>query len=99
MPIYEYEHKEESLMCPHRIEVLQSVKDDTLTHCPACGMEISRVISRASIAMGMGNLIETAGKNGFTAFKKLESGVYERVAGTEGPSILHRDAVDKLTDD
>lgn len=99
MPIYEYEPVDrECLMCPGRIEVLQSISEDALTVCPQCGLEVSRVISRASIQMGMGNLIETAGKNGFTAYKKAESGIYERVTGSEGPEILSRDAVDKLTD-
>lgn len=99
MPIYEYEPKDrECLLCPGRFSALQSLSEAPLEVCPTCGLEVRRVISRVSMVMGMGNLIETAGKNGFTAYRKAERGVYERVAGQEGPEVFSKEQVDKLSD-
>lgn len=86
MPIYEYEPtRHDCLICSGRIEVLQGVGEELLTHCPTCGLDIKRVVSRASIAVSKSVDADKAAKKGFTTFRRSEAGVYEKIAG-EGPA-------------
>jgi putative FmdB family regulatory protein len=53
MPTYEYEAVDPAAGCERcrtRFEVKQSMRDDALTTCPACGGPITRVISRVGIS-------------------------------------------------
>jgi putative FmdB family regulatory protein len=91
MPIYEYEPEDrDCLMCEGRIAILQSVDDESARYCPHCGLEISRVISKASIRLAKDVSAEQAAKMGFTTYRKLESGVFEKVGG-EGDETLKVD--------
>lgn len=84
MPIYEYEPDErDCLMCQGRVEVLQAIDDEPLRFCPYCGLEVVRVISRASIQVRKGADPESAAKRGFTTFRRGGKGVWERIAGPE----------------
>jgi putative FmdB family regulatory protein len=46
MPTYEYICKQ----CGHLFEIVQSMKDDTLTECPQCGGELRKVFAPPAIA-------------------------------------------------
>ena len=84
MPIYEYEPVDrDCLMCEGRVEVLQAIKDEALDYCPYCGMEVRRVISKASIKVVKVPDAEAAAKKGFTTFRRAGKGVWEKVAGPE----------------
>jgi len=88
MPIYEYEPEDrDCLMCDGRIDVIQSVDEETLKYCPSCGLEVKRIISRASFSMRMGPDPEKAAARGFTTWRKSGVGVWEKVAG-EGVDVM-----------
>ncbi len=88
MPIYEYEPKDhDCLICEGRFGVIQSIGEEHLQFCPTCGMDVRRVISKASIKISSGKLDSRAEKGGFSTFKKAETGVWEKVAG-EGPDVI-----------
>jgi putative FmdB family regulatory protein len=46
MPTYQYVCKR----CGHLFEIVQSMKDETLTECPQCGGELRKVFTPPSIA-------------------------------------------------
>lgn len=101
MPIYEYEPIDrDCLMCPNRIEVLQGIEDDTLAICPRCGLSVSRVVSRASIKVSRDVDPEKAAKKGFSTFKRIGKGAWEKVAGpdegekSKGEGVLNASELD-----
>lgn len=85
MPIYEYEHTEETeCKLGHAFEVEQSIKDDALKTCPECGRPLRKLISRVFVSTPTG---DSALKNmGFTKLVKRDTGVYENVTATGGDS-------------
>lgn len=84
MPIYEYEPDDrECLMCEGRVGVIQSLDEEALKLCPWCGLAVVRVISKASIQIRIGSDPESAAKRGFSTFKKVEDGKWEKVAGPD----------------
>ncbi len=88
MPIYEYEPKDhDCLICEGRFGVIQALNEETLQYCPTCGMDVRRVISKASIKISSGKLGSRSEKGGFSTFKKTETGVWEKVSG-EGPDVI-----------
>lgn len=94
MPIYEYEPEgHDCLICNGRTEVLQPITDEPLKYCPTCGLEVKRVISRASFKLDKGASGDKAAAKGFTTFKKVEKGKWERVSG-EGPDMIAGTAED-----
>lgn len=88
MPIYEYEPDDrECLICNGRTEVLQNISDEPLKYCPTCGLEVVRVVSRASFQLHRESNADKAAARGFTTFKRVEKGKWERVGG-EGPDMI-----------
>ena len=88
MPIYEYEPiGHDCFICEGRVEALQGVSDAPLQYCPTCGLEVRRVISRASIKIEKGMSPDKAAERGFATFKRSGKGTYERIAG-EGPNVI-----------
>ena len=88
MPVYEYEPDDrDCLMCEGRVSVIQGVNEEHLKYCPWCGLDVKRVISRASFKVGTQSTPEQAAAKGFTTFKKSEKGVWEKLAG-EGADFL-----------
>src|SRR5687767_14437924 len=80
VPIYEYEPADhDCLMCDGRVAVIQGKDEEPLQYCPHCGLEVRRVISKASFKMSKGSF-DDAAKRGFTTFKRSEKGVWEKVA-------------------
>lgn len=45
MPIYEYKCND----CSERHEIIQSISDEPLTHCPKCGGAMKKLISSPAI--------------------------------------------------
>jgi predicted nucleic acid-binding Zn ribbon protein len=77
-------------MCEGRVEVIQDVGAEPLEFCPYCGLEVRRVISRASVQMGRKTDYDKAATRGYTTFRRAGHGTWERVAG-EGPETIQRD--------
>lgn len=97
MPIYEYAPDgHECLMCDGRVPVIQSLGEPPLRFCPDCGLEVCRVISNVSIQVSKGDPVQKGDGRGFTAWKKAESGVWERIAGDQGPETIFKPAEDTL---
>jgi putative FmdB family regulatory protein len=82
MPIYEYEPDDrECLMCPGRIEVIQGIDEEALKYCPQCGLEVKRVISRATFKMARPTGADRAAAKGLSTFRRAEKGKWEKIAG------------------
>lgn len=93
MPIYEYIATSEKNcdLCREGFDKLQKIKDDTLESCPECGAAVVRKISAPNLASSGPSLeSDNIEKHGFTQYKKLGKGVYEKTAG-KGPDILTDD--------
>ena len=94
MPFYEYIHSSEPACrhCREGFTVLQRLTDEPLTECNHCGAPVRRLISAPNV---VGNTsadlkpskIEQAG---FTQYRKIGKGVYEKSAG-KGPGIISAD--------
>ena len=90
MPIYEYISASDQACdhCSTVFEVIQKLTDDSLKFCPHCHNPVQRKISRPNLASPSPSLKEdNLEKHGFTQFKKVEKGVYEKTAG-KGPDFI-----------
>ncbi len=90
MPTYTYEPATDRhcRYCLGGFERRQKVNDDRLAACPECGEPVKRVISAPALARPTPNIDEkNIGDKGFTQYRKLEKGVYEKTVG-KGPDIL-----------
>lgn len=93
MPIYEYEPDgHDCLMCEGRVAAIQSLGDEPLRYCPDCGLDVRRVVSRFNAQVSRGDPILKGEKREFNAWKRVESGKWERIAGTQGPEMIERPA-------
>ena len=90
MTIYEYKASGQA-SCDHCVscfDVLQKLSDEPLKFCPECHNPVRRKISRPNLASQAPSLSnENVEKHGFTKFKKVEKGVYEKTAG-KGPDFI-----------
>jgi len=90
MPIYEY-HSASENFCDHCnpvFEVMQKISANPLKFCPQCHNPVQRKISRPNLASQSPSLKENnLEKHGFTQFRKVEKGVYEKTAG-KGPDFI-----------
>ncbi len=82
MPTYEYVCG----TCNHDFEVFQSIKDDPVKTCPACGMKVTRKISA-----GAGLLFKGSGFY-ITDYRSEE---YKKAAQKDTPSEVKSDSVKK----
>ncbi len=102
MPIYEYEPvNHDCLMCEGKIEVIQGIEDEPLKFCPHCGLDVRKVISKASIVTSTKVDPENAAKRGFSTFRKLEKGKWEKVAGPDqeaAPGSAPKDGILRAED-
>ena len=88
MPIYEYEPDDrECLMCEGCIEVIQALGEEPLVYCPQCGLEVKRVVSRASFKVSTPSGADRAAEKGLTTFRRTQKGMWEKVAG-EGVDMI-----------
>lgn len=90
MPFYVY-RPITSTQCEHceeGFEHLQKLDDDLLLYCPECSAPVERVISAANLASPSPSLKEdNIEKHGFTQYRKVEKGVYEKTVG-KGPAMI-----------
>lgn len=90
MPIYVYCATTER-RCPHcagGYDVLQSLQEQAMTRCPECEAPVSRVLTAPNLASSKPSLSEESiGKHGFTQYRKVERGVYEKTVG-KGPNVI-----------
>ena len=84
MAIYEYEHLESACERGRIFEERQSIHDAALTHCPACGGAVRRLISLVGISSPKTN--SELRDLGFTKLVKRDDGVYENVTARKGES-------------
>lgn len=93
MPIYVY-RADSAAGCDHcrdGFEVLQKLGDAPVQRCPKCLASVDKVVTAASLASPAPSLSDrNVEQHGFTRYRKLEHGVYEKTAGT-GPDIIRND--------
>lgn len=94
MPFYEYRAKD-SEGCSHcrgGFTVLEKLSAEPLDACPGCGGPVARVISAPRVVSGTAHMHrpDSIEKHGFTQYKKIGKGVYEKTAG-KGPRIITDD--------
>ncbi len=90
MPIYVYRpiSSEQCEHCEGGFEHLQRLDDDLLACCPECSAPVERVITAANLASPSPSLKEdNIAKHGFTQYRKVEKGVYEKTTG-KGPDMI-----------
>jgi putative FmdB family regulatory protein len=88
VPIYEYEPDDrECFICNGRVEAIQNINDEPLKYCPTCGLEVRKVISKATFKIGLQSSPEKAAEKGFTTYKRAEKGKWEKVGG-HGPDMI-----------
>ena len=94
MPFYEYRATTEEACshCRDGFTRLQKLSDAPLDACPGCGAPVQRVISAPRVVSGKAHMHrpENIEKHGFTQYKKIGRGVYEKTAGS-GPRIIKDD--------
>jgi putative FmdB family regulatory protein len=90
MPIYEYQTagKDCCEYCVNAFDFRQKISDEPLKFCPECHNPVIRKISRPNLARPAPSMSEgNIEKHGFTQFRKVEKGVYEKTAG-KGPDFI-----------
>jgi putative FmdB family regulatory protein len=95
MPIYEYEHLDQPCENGAVFAVRQTVRDESLTHCPQCGGPVRKLVSRTNVNTPKTN--SELKSLGFTKLVKRDDGVYENVTARDGESrVVHRDKPETL---
>lgn len=97
MPLYTYERTDGPCdECPGRFEKLQKLDEEPYWLCPRCYHPVKRVPTSFAIGRGTGSpgnesqvTPEKAAEGGFSQYRKLETGVYEKTAGP-GPNLMIR---------
>ena len=90
MPIYEYHAAgpDSCDFCVTVFDIMQKLSDEPLQFCPECHNPVRRKISRPNLASQSPSLSnDNIEKHGFTQFRKVEKGVYEKTAG-KGPDFI-----------
>jgi putative FmdB family regulatory protein len=90
MPIYEYVPTTGGCeTCRNGIERLQKLSDPPLAACPGCGAPLERVIGAPQVVAGQSHVLgeKHLAKHGFTQYRKVGKGKYEKTAGKGPPTI------------
>ncbi len=95
MPIYRYQAINKATACIHcagGFERLQKIHDAPLTHCPHCGSNVHKIIAAANVVSGTTHHSDPKHleKHGFTQYRKVGKGIYEKTAG-KGPDYISGD--------
>lgn len=94
MPFYEYRatSEENCSHCGAGFTRLQKLSEAPLDACPGCGSPIQRVISAPQVVSGKAHMNQQKNieKHGFTQYRKIGGGYYEKTAGS-GPRIIKGD--------
>ena len=92
MPFYEYQAADNESACEHCVQGftrLQKLSDAPILACPECGSRVKKVISAPNVQMGTAHMHkkDNIEKHGFTQYKKVGQGQYEKTAG-KGPDTI-----------
>lgn len=93
MPIYCYQQTKASScsLCEAGFEVRQKLTDKPLKTCPQCGAQVQKIITSVNVHTGLtsggGHTLseQNISKQGFTQYRKVGPGQYEKTAGRQGP--------------
>lgn len=95
MPFYEYinDSGDACSHCREPFTVLQKISDHRLSQCPECGAPVRRLISAPNVMGKQDDVLKPSNieKAGFTQYRKIGKGVYEKSAGKKGPGIISAD--------
>lgn len=92
MPTYEYRCRD----CGHTFDVVQAMRDDTLTVCPICGGELRKVFAPPAISFkGSGFYATDHGKKSKTAPDTSGDKPGEKPAASAGSSDAKGERTDK----
>ena len=81
-------------MCRQGFEVSQKLTDKPVQHCPRCGAAVKKIITTVHVHTGLtsntGNTLsnKNIAKHGFTQYRKVAPGQYEKTVGKQGPERL-----------
>lgn len=94
MPIYEYaaDTPRACATCRAGFDRLQKLSDAPLIVCPDCGAPVRRVIGAPQVVAGQGHVLREShvAKHGFTQYRRVGKGLYEKTAG-KGPDMISGD--------
>lgn len=94
MPIYEYitATGPGCTHCQSGFSLLQRLSDPLVTVCPQCGEPVRKLISPPNVVSGKSHMLRESSieKAGFTQYRKVGKGVYEKTAG-KGPGVISAD--------
>ncbi|MCX7552702.1 hypothetical protein OS175_02325 [Marinicella sp. S1101] len=99
MPIYTYENLNKDQHCTYCLggfDVMQKLSDKKLTHCTYCGYPVKKIIRSVNLQGSItGSSQSTLSqknieKQGFTQYRKVGKGKYEKSAG-KGPDTIDAD--------
>lgn len=95
MPLYDYIADTDNGGCAHcglPFEVMRKLSEPELATCPHCGGPVKRIISAPGIAIGGAHRLKESHveKHGFTQYRKIGKGVYEKTTG-KGPKYISGD--------
>lgn len=93
MPIYVYQANppdDGCEFCRDGFEFMPRASDVTLERCPKCRISVQRVLSAPNVMVSTSGELsdENVKKHGFTVYRKVDDGVYERSIGDGGPKVL-----------
>jgi len=79
-------------LCCYGFERLHQAGEAPLTHCPACGAALRRALGTPAIIEGGGHRLREShlARHGYTQYRRLERGRYEKTAG-DGPDTIGGD--------
>ncbi|WP_372846804.1 FmdB family zinc ribbon protein [Pontiella sp.] len=81
MPIREYVAVDPKNACRHckdGFEEVEAIEAPAIATCPRCGGQVRRQLSAPSVGASHSGLHDRAKNAGFTTYKKLGSGEYEK---------------------
>lgn len=93
MPIYDYIAERDGCEhCRQPFEIMRKLSEAELSACPRCGGPVRRIISAPGIAAGGVHRLKEGHleKHGFTQYRKVGKGVYEKTIG-KGPKYISSD--------
>ncbi len=96
MPIYEYQTSTDSHCeyCQSGFEKLEKLSEPRLNACPVCSAPCRQKISAPNLHAGTNALKQkNLEEKGFTQYRKVSKGVYEKSAG-KGPRYISDDGKD-----
>jgi putative FmdB family regulatory protein len=94
MPIYEYAANTAPgcPTCSTGFDRLQKLSDAPLDACPDCGTPVHRVLGAPLVVAGQGHVLREShiAKHGFTQYRRVGKGKYEKTTG-KGPDTISGD--------